>query len=56
MNEEAIYTTIEMDIHHHKPSMALARARQLRGYQIHLDPQNRRGKQTKTRIEKERKL
>ena len=43
-----------MDIHHHKSSAALARTKQLRGYRLHLDPQNRRGKQTKIRIEKEK--
>ena len=53
----ASYTTIEMDIHHHKPSTALARARQLGGYRFHLDPQTqKRETKNKTRIEKRRKL
>ena len=29
----------EIVIHHHKPSMTLARARQIRSYRIHLDLQ-----------------
>ena len=29
----------EMIIHHHQPSMAFVRARQIRGYTIHLDLQ-----------------
>ena len=45
-----------MDIHHHKPSTALARARQLRGYRSHLDSQHRRGKQTNTRIERKENI
>jgi len=36
-NEGASYTNVEMAIYHHKPSMTLARARQIRGYQRHLD-------------------
>ena len=31
-----------MDIHYHKPLTALARARQLRGYWFHLDPQTQK--------------
>ena len=44
-----------MDIHHHMPSTALARARQLRGYRFHLDPQTqkREANENKNRKEKE---
>ena len=51
----ASYTTIEMDMHHHKPSMALVKARQLRDYRIHLDPQTRKreANENKNRKEKE---
>ena len=44
-----------MDIHHHKPSTALARIRQLRGIDFIWIHKHKRGKQTKTRIEKKRK-
>ena len=46
-----------MAIHHHKPSMTLARARQLRDYRIHLDPQThkREANKNKNRIEKKKK-
>ena len=33
-----------MAIHHHKPSTTLARARQVRGYQSHLDLQTQKRK------------
>jgi len=32
-----VKTNLEMAIHHHKPSTALAKARQIRGYRSHLD-------------------
>jgi len=51
----ASYTTIEMDIHHHKPSTTLARARQLRGYQSDFDSQThkREVNENKSKEEKE---
>ena len=54
--EEGVsYTTIEMDVHHHKPSTALARRRQLRGYRFHLDPQTQKSEvnENKSKEEKE---
>ena len=44
-----------MDIHHHKPSMALARARKLRGYRSHVDSQikKRDANENKSKEEKE---
>ena len=49
------YTTIGMDIHHHKPSTALARARQLQGYRSHLDSQTkkREANENKSKEDKE---
>ena len=43
-----------MGIYHHKPSMELARARQLRGYGFIWIYKHKRGKQMKTGIEKKR--
>ena len=37
-------TNLEMTVHHDKPSMALARARQIRGYWSHLDLQTQKRK------------
>ena len=44
-----------MDIHHHKPSTALTRARQLRDYQFYLDPQTQKREvnENKSKEEKE---
>ena len=53
-NEGASYTTIEMDIYHHKPSTALTRTRQLRGYRFHLDPQTQKREANKNKNRKEK--
>ena len=45
-----------MTIHHHKPSMALARIRQLRGYRIYWDLQTKKREANENKIEKKRKL
>ena len=45
-----------MDIHHHKPSTALARARQLRDYRFHLDPQTQKREVNENKSKEEKKL
>ena len=54
-NKGVSYTNIEMAIHHYKPSMTLARARQIRGYQSHLDLQTQKRKANKNKSKKEKK-
>ena len=44
-----------MDIHHYKPSTALARARQLRGYRFHLDPQTQKREVIENKSKEEKK-
>jgi len=55
-NEGASYTSIGMAIHHHKPSTALARARQLRGYRSHLYSQTQNKEANKNKNKEEKKL
>ena len=45
-----------MAIHHHKPSTALARARQLRGYWSHLDSQIQKRETNKNKSKSKKKL
>jgi len=55
-NEGASYTNIKMAIHHHKLSTELARARQIRGYQSHLDLQIHKREVEKIRIKKKKNV
>ena len=45
-----------MVVHYHRPSRALAMAKQSQGYWIHLDYKHIRGKQIKTKLKKKKKL
>jgi len=45
-----------MVVHHHRPSAALTRARQLRNFWSRLDSQTEKREVTKTRVEKKLRL
>jgi len=55
-NKGTSHTTIEMVVHHHRPSMTLTRARQLRSFWSRLDSQTQKREVIKTRVEKKLRL
>ena len=53
-NEGASYITIEIVVHHYRPSTTLTRVRQLRDYQSHLDSQTQKREANKNKSKEEK--